>query len=84
MNVLIKALFLFVHEKFNNLAKTDNFFPAVIRNAFIKDESNIHQFQDLIVSASYFSFFFFFFNFWPKYLTLKFSNKQVTFILFDI
>ena len=28
MNALIKTLFLFVHMKFDNLAKTDNFFPA--------------------------------------------------------
>ena len=52
MNVLFKALFLFVHEKFDNHANTDNLFPVFISNIFIKDELNIYQFLDLIVSVS--------------------------------
>ena len=35
MNAFIKTLFLFVHMKFDNLAKTDNFFLAFLHKEAI-------------------------------------------------
>ena len=48
MNAFMKTLFLFVHRKFDNLAKTDDFFPAFLHKRGIYSS----KFKVLLICTS--------------------------------
>ena len=71
MNAFIKTLFLSVHKKFDNLVKTDNFYPAFLH----KEAIYLSKIKILSkVSVSYFPNFFFP-KICPNIVILKSQNK---------
>ena len=71
MNAFIKTLFLSVHKKFDNLVKTDNFYPAFLH----KEAIYLSKIKILSkVSVSYFPNFFF-----PKFAPiLSYLNPKTS------